>query len=265
MTKEIKKPGRITDYNKKLPVLEVYTCVQSEGSRQGRPTVAIRTTGCTHRCWFGAGGWCDSFYTSIHPEKGTYCFNDIIKMYDARPDITEMMLTGGSPTMNPELVNELTHFANERGICITIETEGSHFIKTDYPIGLVSLSPKFSNSIPKLDINTPLGKLVDQKMIDQHEKFRLNIDAMKMMIEYHTNYHYKPVVNPVEMPEVWNEIEDLRLKLNIPKNKTWLMPPGDNRNELIRVYPMVINFCTDNGYNFTGREHIIAFDQERCV
>jgi organic radical activating enzyme len=58
--------------------------------------------------------------------------------------ITEMMLTGGSPTMLPDLCNELTHFAHERGICITIETEGSHFIETDYPFGLVSLSPKFS-------------------------------------------------------------------------------------------------------------------------
>jgi 7-carboxy-7-deazaguanine synthase len=52
------------------------------------------------------------------------------------------MLTGGSPTMHPALVNELTHFANERDILITIETEGSHFIATDYPIGLISLSPK---------------------------------------------------------------------------------------------------------------------------
>jgi 7-carboxy-7-deazaguanine synthase len=51
-----------------------------------------------------------------------------------------MMLTGGSPTMHPALVNELTHFANERGIIITIETEGSHFIETDYPIGLISLA-----------------------------------------------------------------------------------------------------------------------------
>jgi hypothetical protein len=43
------------------------------------------------------------------------------------------------------------------------------------------------------------------------------------------------------------------------------MPPGDTRNELIRVYPMVIEWCTNNGYNFTGREHIIAFDQQRAV
>ena len=75
----IEEPGRILDYDKKLPVLEIYTCVQSEGSRQGRPTVAIRTTGCTHRCWFGAGGWCDSWYTSIHPEKVFILLTTLLK------------------------------------------------------------------------------------------------------------------------------------------------------------------------------------------
>ena len=39
------KAGRIEDYNKKLPVVELYYCVQSEGSRAGFPTVAVRTTG----------------------------------------------------------------------------------------------------------------------------------------------------------------------------------------------------------------------------
>jgi len=131
---------RITDYNKTLPIVELYRCVQSEGSRFGRPTIAVRTTGCTHRCFFGEGGWCDSWYTSIHPEKGTFTFNDIIKIYDENPHIKEMMLTGGSPTMHPALVNELTHFAHERNILITIETEGSHFIHTDYALGLISLS-----------------------------------------------------------------------------------------------------------------------------
>ena len=74
--------GRIEDYNKVLPIVELYRCVQSEGSRFGRPTIAVRTTGCTHRCYFGEGGWCDSWYTSIHPEKGTFTFNDIIKIYE---------------------------------------------------------------------------------------------------------------------------------------------------------------------------------------
>ena len=184
---------RIEDYNKILPVLEVYRCVQSEGSRFGRPTIAIRTTGCTHRCYFGEGGWCDSWYTSIHPEKGIFTFQDIINIYDENPQVKEMMLTGGSPTMHPALVNELTHFANERGIIITIETEGSHYIETDYPINLLSISPKFSNSVPVEGAVTPGGKVVDQKFIDTHNRKRLNTTAIKQMVEFHSDYHYKPV------------------------------------------------------------------------
>lgn len=259
------KAGRIVNYDKTLPISELYYCIQSEGSRAGLPTVAVRTTGCTHRCWFGEGGWCDSWFTSIHPEKGKFTFNDIVKMYDERPDIKEMMLTGGSPTMHPDLVNELTHFAAIRNITITMETEGSQFIETDYPIGLISLSPKFSNSVPELGITTPKGAVVDQTMIDLHNRLRLNKEAIVKTINYHRDYHFKPVCNPTEMPGIWEEIEAFRTELGIPKNKTWIMPPGDSRDELIRVYPMVIEFCTENGFNFTGREHIIAYDTKRGV
>ena len=165
MHKQLK---RVTDYEKNLPIVEIYTAVQSEGSRAGYPTVVIRTTGCTHRCYFGEGGWCDSWYTSIHPEKGHFNFNDIIAMYEKNPHIKEMMLTGGSPTMHGALVNELTHFAHENNIFITIETEGSHFLPTDYPINLLSISPKFSNSVPVLGVATPQGAATTEKMIKQH-------------------------------------------------------------------------------------------------
>jgi 7-carboxy-7-deazaguanine synthase len=257
------KNNRITDYNKVLPIIELYRCVQSEGSRFGRPTIAVRTTGCTHRCFFGEGGWCDSWYTSIHPEKGTFTFNDIIKIYDENPHVKEMMLTGGSPTMHPALVNELTHFANERDILITIETEGSHFVETDYPIGLISLSPKFGNSVPKLGVVTPQGKVTDQKMIDQHNKFRMNLTAMHAMITTHSDYHFKPVWDGTE--ENLKEIEEVRQFLEIPKNKTYIMPAGDTREELIKMYPLVFEMCAERGYNMTGRDHIVAFDMQRGV
>ena len=261
------KIERMTDEEKaKISgIIELYPCIQSEGSRAGFPTIAIRTTGCTHRCYFGEGGWCDSYYTSIHPEKARYSFNDIVAMYDAHPEIKEMMLTGGSPTMWPKLVNELTHFANERQITITIETEGSHYLETDYPIGLISFSPKFSNSVPVVGGTTPLGSPVTQKLIDTHNRYRLNKDAIKKTMEYHTNYHMKVVTNPVEDPTTWDEIRAFLDELEVPKHKIWIMPPGDNREELIRVYPMVIDWCTKNYYNFTGREHIIAFDTKREV
>ena len=254
---------RIEDYDKILPVLEVYRCVQSEGSRIGRPTITVRTTGCTHRCYFGEGGWCDSWYTSIHPEKGLFCFNDIVKIYDKNPHIKEMMLTGGSPTMHPILVNELTHFAYERKIIITIETEGSHYIETDYPINLLSISPKFSNSIPVIGAVTPAGKIVDQRFIDTHNRKRLNTDAIKKMMEYHISYHFKPVWDGTK--KNLKEIEAYRVELDIPKNKTFIMPAGDTRETLIKMYPIVFKMCAQEGYNMTGRDHIIAFNTQRGV
>jgi 7-carboxy-7-deazaguanine synthase len=200
--------GRIEDYNKTLPIVELYRCVQSEGSRFGRPTIAVRTTGCTHRCYFGEGGWCDSWYTSIHPEKGTFTFNDIIKI-------------------------------------------------------LISLSPKFGNSVPVVGTQTPQGAIVDQKMIDQHNKFRLKIDTIKQTLEYHIDYHYKPVWDGTE--ENLRDIESFRLILGIPKHKTFIMPAGDTREELIKMYPIVFDMCAEKGYNMTGRDHIIAFDTKRGV
>ena len=254
---------RIEDYGKTLPVLELYRCVQSEGSRFGRPTIVIRTTGCTHRCYFGEGGWCDSWYTSIHPEKGIFKFQDIIDIYDQNPQVKEMMLTGGSPTMHPALVNELTHFANERGIIITIETEGSAFVETDYPIGLIGLSPKFNNSVPVIGAVTPAGKVVDQRFVDVHNRKRLNTTAIKQMMEFHSDYHYKPVWDGTKGN--LEEIEAYRVELGIPKEKTYVMPAGDTREQLIKMYPLVFEMVAEHGYCMTGRDHIIAYNTERGV
>ena len=241
---------RIEDYNKVLPIVEIYRCVQSEGSRFGRPTIAVRTTGCTHRCYFGEGGWCDSWYTSIHPEKGTFTFNDIINIYDRNPQVKEMMLTGGSPTMHPALVNEITHFAHKRGIIVTIETEGSAFVETDYPLDLLSISPKFSNSVPTIGARTPGGRVVDERMI-------------KKMMEFHKDYHFKPVWDGTD--ENLAEIEAYRVELGIPKDKTFVMPAGDTREQLIKMYPLIFEMVAEKGYNVSGRDHIIAYNTERGV
>lgn len=256
--------GRIEDYNKRLPIVEVYTAVQSEGSRQGYPTIVIRTTGCTHRCWFGEGGWCDSWYTSIHPEKGKYTFQDIVDMYNKHPYIKEMMLTGGSPTMHPKLVNELTHFANERDIFITIETEGSHFLPTDFPINLLSISPKFSNSVPVIGVETPEGKITDERMIKQHNKFRLNYPAIKESIAYHSDYHIKPVWDGKD-EHALKEILDCIDILDVPQDKVWFMPAGDTREALQQSYPILFDWVRDNGFRMTWRPHIIAFEDQREV
>ena len=261
---EKKQLKRIEDFDKTLPIVEIYTAVQSEGSRAGYPTVVIRTTGCTHRCYFGEGGWCDSFYTSIHPEKGKYSFQDIIKAYNDNPHIKGMMLTGGSPSMHGALVNELTHFAHENNIFITMETEGSHFLETDYPINLLSISPKFSNSVPVLGVETPSGKITDEKMIKTHNRLRLNYDAIKNSISYHSDYHIKPVWDGKDEGAL-AEIMDCIKTLEAPQDKVWFMPAGDSRESLFKSYPIVFDWVRDNGYRMTWRPHIIAFEDQREV
>lgn len=274
---------RLEDFTKVLPILELYTCIQAEGSRAGMPTVAVRTSGCTHRCNFGEGGWCDSWYASIHPEKGTYCFNDIIKIYDENPHIHEMMLTGGSPTLHMELVNELNHFCNDRGIYLTIETEGSFEVDLDLPVGLLSISPKFSNSVPKLGEVTPKGKIVDQAMIDQHNKYRKNIPAIARSIKSNYDFHIKPVIDKdlKIFPEVEQFLQELASELvklhfgdgwleesdiyEYLKLRTYLMPGGATRAALLESYGPVMELAREKGFNFTGRPHVIAWDDRRMV
>jgi 7-carboxy-7-deazaguanine synthase len=250
---------RISNYQQKLPIIELYPCLQGEGSRMGKPII----TSCTHRCYFGSGGWCDTWYTSIHPEKGHFCFQDIVNLHQKMPYIREFMVTGGSPTMHFALMNEIAHYAYKHQIFVTLETEGSHDLPTDYPFDLISLSPKFSNTVPIKGIQTPKGQIVDQKMINQHEKYRLNHQAIAKMLAYHQDYQLKPVVN--EDDSLLDEIKAFQSTHRIPNHKTYLMPGGQTRQQMIKMYPIVMAMCLREGYNFSGREHIIAYDDERGV
>ena len=90
-----------------------------------------------------------------------------------------------------------------------------------------------------------------------------NTDAIKKMMEYHLSYHFKPVWDGTK--KNLKEIEAYRVELDIPKHSTFIMPAGDTREQLIKMYPIVFNMCAEHGYNMTGRDHIIAFDTQRGV
>ncbi len=123
--------------------------------------------------------------------------------------------------------------------------------------GLISLSPKFANSVPVLGVATPQGKVTDQKMIDQHNKFRMNYKAMAQMIAYHNSFHLKPVIDKdlSIIPEYeefmdrlaqelrtvqgvndiyFDYMEDSEIKQYL-KDNTWMMPAGDDRPALFEI------------------------------
>ena len=100
-------------------------------------------------------------------------------------------------------------------------------------------------------------------MVKTHNRLRLNTDAIKKMIAFHNDYHYKPVWDGSD--HNLNEIELYRKELGIPKHKTYIMPAGDTRETLIKMYPIVFEMVAEHGYNMTGRDHIIAYDTQRMV
>ena len=68
-----------------------------------------------------------------------------------------------------------------------------------------------------------------------------------------------------EIYAILKEIEEYRVELGIPKDKTYVMPAGDTREQLIKMYPLVFEMVAEHGYNMTGRAHIIAYATERGV
>ena len=73
------------------------------------------------------------------------------------------------------------------------------------------------------------------------------------------------IKSPPRHPMDFREKVRHMVKMGIPKNKTFIMPAGDTRETLVKMYPLVFELCAKHGYNMTGRDHIIAFNTERGV
>lgn len=248
------------DYSKRQPIVEVYPCLQSEGKYTGIPHILIRTTGCVMRCQFSNTDFCDSHYTSWSPEKGVFNLNDIISIYKKYPQIRYTMISGGSPTMHEELLKKLCEIAKSFDHFITIETEGSKAVGT--VADFISLSPKFTNSIPKLGTKQPNGKDVTESHIKKHEKFRTNYDEMLKMIEMHADFQIKPVISNEK------DLDELNYLLNIleiERDKVYLMPAGGTAKELEDKRAWLMELAWQEGYNYTDRIHIVCYGTKRGV
>ena len=226
----------------------------------GVPHILIRVTGCRLRCQF-SNSFCDTPYSSWSPEKGKYGYEDVHEFYKKHKHIKHTMITGGGPTLHANMLQELCKIGKFYNHYITIETEGSEFVRTAGD--LISLSPKLSNSTPRPGTEMPYtGKVVTEKDKEKHEKWRCNYEAMKQLIEHHPDYQLKPVISSEEDLE---EVKELQKILDVPNHMVYLMPEGLERNQLNERRKWLTELCTREGYNFTDRLHIIVYGDERGV
>lgn len=242
----------IQDYNTVQPIVDLFVCVQGEGKLVGVPHILIRTSGCPLRCTF-KDTICDTPYSSYYPEKGKYTLNDIIHFVDDNPQIGYAMITGGEPTMHFELLRELIYILQLKNKYVTVETAGSYL--TEYlNIDLVSLSPKMNNSVPKL------SDLTSQVVINRHNKYRTNYDAMKLLIRESRDYQIKFVISDIADLD---EVKEFQLKLQIPNNKIYLMPEGIESEQIITKHLWLLDYCIEFGYNLCDRLQIRYYGNKR--
>ncbi len=231
----------------KLNICEIYPCLQGEGSRAGTPSILIRTLGCNLRC-----RWCDTPYTSWQLEKGKYNTGDVLSIINTNPHIEEIIITGGEPTLCPDL-DEIIDLCIEKEKKITLETNGTRLIAENLmkSIDLVSLSPKLSNSSPS-----------DNATALRHNADRIHLPIIQKWIELSTNYQLKFVVST---PEDIREIKILKGELDLNRSNIYLMPEGRTENELQQKRQWLADLCIKEGFHYGERLHIIIYGNKRGV
>jgi 7-carboxy-7-deazaguanine synthase len=223
-----------------MRIAEIFYSVQGEGSLVGVPSIFVRTSGCNLRC-----SWCDTPYTSWHPEGEDLSIAQILERSDYRA-ARHVVLTGGEPMIAPDIVALAAAF-RKRGMHITIETAGTVFktIECD----LMSISPKLSNSTP------------DGAFASQHERLRTQPDVLRQLMSA-LDYQLKFVITDEASA---TEAISLVQMLNAPPEKTILMPEGTSRDVLDARAPWIAELCKQHGFRFSPRLHVELYGNRRGV
>jgi 7-carboxy-7-deazaguanine synthase len=221
-----------------LRIAEIFHSIQGEGALVGVPSVFVRTSGCNLRC-----AWCDTPYTSWHPEGDDWTLERIWAAVEAYP-ARQVVVTGGEPMIARDIV-ELTQGLRARGRHITIETAGTVFAPV--ACDLMSISPKLANS-------TPAGEWAER-----HERLRIQPDVVRrLMAEY--DYQLKFVI---AQPEDMVEVRDLVREFGADAGKVILMPEGIDAGVLRERGVWLAEICKGEGFRFSPRLHVELWGNRR--
>jgi len=221
-----------------LRIAEIFHSIQGEGSLVGVPSVFVRTSGCNLRC-----AWCDTPYTSWHPEGDDWTVERILAAVDAYA-ARHVVVTGGEPMIAREIV-ELTRGLRARGLHITIETAGTVFAPVE--CDLMSISPKLANS-------TPAGEWQER-----HERLRIHPDVLRRLLADY-DYQLKFVI---AQPDDIAEVRDLVRTLDANAVKVILMPEGIDASVLRERGVWLAEICRREGFRFSPRLHVELWGNRR--
>jgi 7-carboxy-7-deazaguanine synthase len=225
-------------------ISEIFFSIQGEGTLVGVPSVFVRTSGCNLRCT-----WCDTPYTSWHPEGNESSLADIVSKVQNYA-AAHVVVTGGEPMIAPD-VARLTTALRAAGLHITIETAGT--VYAPVACDLMSISPKLANSTP---FDRDAGRWAAQ-----HDRLRYQPEILKRLMREHP-YQLKFVV---AAPADLGEIASIVTALEADARQVILMPEGTQRDVVRDRGLWLAEICKQSGYRFSPRLHIDLWGDRRGV
>jgi len=104
--------------------------------------------------------------------------------------------------------------------------------------------------------NISLKLKSSNQLSQEYEKRRYNIEALKSF----------PVDKSI-FKIVYCSRDDMKeiVELKSFGIPIYLMPQGETREALIKNIPETLDMCTQYGFGFSNRDHIIAYDNRRGV
>jgi 7-carboxy-7-deazaguanine synthase len=221
-----------------LRIAEIFYSIQGEGSLVGMPSVFVRSSGCNLRCV-----WCDTPYTSWHPEGDDCSIERILEEVEKYP-ARHVVVTGGEPMIAREIV-ELTAGLQGRSRHITIETAGTVYAPVE--CDLMSISPKLANS-------TPAGEWAAR-----HERLRIQPDILRRLM---SDYEYQ-LKFVIARPDDMAEVRALVHLLGPPPERVILMPEGTDAAVLRERSMWLAEIAKREGFRFSPRLHIYLYENRR--
>ncbi len=224
-----------------MVIAETFTSLQGEGILAGVPSFFVRTTGCNLRCV-----WCDTPYTSWHPEGRRRGVGELIGEAVAS-GVRHAVVTGGEPLLQRE-VGVLTRGLAAAGLHVTVETAGT--VVPEFTCDLLSVSPKTACSDP------------GGRFRERHRAVRTDLRPLRDLLRRHRDHQLKFVVR--EAADL-DEVEALLAAVSGDRSRVLLMPEGRTAAEVAARAPEVAGLCLRHGFRYSPRLHLSLFGSGRGV
>lgn len=254
----------------KLPVVEIFDSLQGEGPYL-HPAVFLRTALCCFKCHgFNCAlkapdgsivTGCDTIRAVSPKFKDSWTYyedsasliHDLekhLRDYPYSKVLQDLVLTGGEPLLhfsNPVLLQTLEHFIL-LGHKLTVETNAALPINFEYDFlkqARFSMSVKLSNS-------------------SERKEKRINYDTIRAISDNTCGSYFKFVVSKATWEQDKDEIFEIidNAGRDLP---VYLMPLGGDFKTLQENTQFVVEKCIEQGFFYTDRIHIRAWNTKEGV